>query len=290
MLYSTEPAGTPVIVVEGPDDCRTLAGLVDSSVKLYSAGGKSAVIGARRAQLVSHLEYLFIVDCDGEDNSELLGHDDVIVTERRDLESDLMFGLEGLRAAVFSLLGNVQQPSQIWGTYSALLDLAEVYSSKFTLAKNAAREQGIRVRTIDPQTNLRRKLRLDDLPGLISRIGQGVRPRDKDIVIAISRTLGWSRREQRLVLLRLAEYSAELCTRHSLTKCHQCLQSSHCNGHDMQTVMAIRLSDIIGRAVTAQELAEMVRQGVDKRRLLSWDVAQRIRLFEAKIGQSILAS
>src|SRR4051794_24621536 len=105
MLVSPLPADHAALIIEGAGDRKVFAPLCCSPTQVVIAGGKTLVREAHAAmQRDDRGRFVFVVDCDQDvARGDLRGAQDLIISEKADLEGDLL-ALGSLEPAVVQLV------------------------------------------------------------------------------------------------------------------------------------------------------------------------------------------
>lgn len=295
MVLQTLPSDHAVLVAESHADTSALSAILADAVHLQKGMGKTNCVGAwdylsedekRRA--------LFLVDCDGEDNSHLLGHKGLIVSEHRDLESDVFLRLRGFEELLVRKLAERDGSLSSFratarNCHAFIIELATTVGMIRDLANR--RRLGTRIR--DEQTGKRRKVGVRDLRNLNSYC-RTMEAASFDVVLAeFQILLGWS--EEQISTLRQDSKTnaSKTCRLHDSADCAYCKGRRFANGHE--------LVDLGARVLALhhdhpeqhdnpnfQEFESLLRASVAGGWSAGWPTVDRMRRFEDWSGYSVL--
>lgn len=280
------PDSDTFLIVEGKTDRAALSGLVAPSVTLVPASNKEKNLGSRAILNASELERCtFLVDCDGELESELHSAAEVVVSDWRDLDADMALHLEALPAVIRDHLSEKFQNGEELSARAAKLSkfIVELTTLSGTFT-DAARSLKLPVRYLE------RRVRISDTPGFADWAAVLRFPKSQDEVLAqLSEVVGWSRSDQDSILGETARKSEKLCRRHGWSNCGRCLPRTYVNGHDLIGVLQRTLDVEVGRSSTERELTRQIRLSVDRERLDHWGILKKMAARELDTQRKYLA-
>lgn len=290
MMIASAPEDEAIVVVEGASDVRALRPLVEAGVRIHALGGKSLIVGAHRDLEPSISErILFLVDCDNEDNDDLKGRHNLVITTYRDLECDLLFHLDGAKRAALECFGLDLNHESVFERLREELQLCTDLVCMFNATKDGARALQLPLRVRDQITGTKRRFGLADLPQLgqwaIGTHSLGI----EEIATQLGQVLEWEGGCVAQVVTGAIECWDLACQRHSIEGCLTCKRMRLCNGHDLEAALVARFIHQ-GSDISLSEMERLVRVGADVGLLDSWPVVRRIRHFEGHTGLRILTA
>lgn len=281
------PIDNVLLIVEGSTDGRSLLPFLNEKVHLVPSTGKDYLLGAYEAlKQDPPINCLYLVDCDGQIDSRWLGQPDLIVSEYRDIEVDLLRVLRSFEVVGPEYLWNGQGSVGTARDLAAeLCDFALDMAAVFGVIIDSAREAGLKIRIRDPHTGNLRRIRLGDLASFDSWIGSGKVPSQEVMIEAISQFVGWSHTEKVEILESAQVGGRKHCRLHSLTCCRDCVARRFSNGHDTVAVLAALISEKGGvERLPLAAVTHALRIGGRIDRVHSWDVARRATLWAESNG------
>jgi hypothetical protein len=256
------------VIVEGADDRKLFSPLCFVSSQIVIAGGKSLVLEAYASMRADDVgRFAFVVDCDGDvATGGLSGHQDLIITEHADVESDLV-ALGALEAVVGQLV-----PAVAAGDREAAEVAELVHGGATELAapvgcvRRAARRRSISLAS----------LRQQDMDYLA--IGSAPLADRYDTALQqVVRCAGLTAYQARQIRERIVPAPATIET---------------CNGHDLvEAVRAVLIRDhrIAGGKAAVRSVDALLRMSMlEPARRESWTVIARLRRWEAAHGGDLL--
>jgi len=289
MLSRTQQADLGIVVLEGASDVRALRPYFNAGVRLFPAGSKSLVLGARRALRDAEIgRFLFIVDCDNDNEVPEKGNVDFIITSYRDLEGDLCFYLDAAERVAYEYLPVSQTACEVDLELGEILRTAVDVSCKFSCVKDAARRRRLRLKKRDERTGRARRLGLEDMPPLAEWCDQSGAPSLATIVATVADLLEWKPVDLSAVMEDSAADWLRRCEVHHLSACTECQRKSLCNGHDLEAAMAASISRWTGRHVDVDEVQRGIRMTSNTMKSSEWPLIARVQRYESATGLRIL--
>lgn len=276
------PPASPLLVVEGSTDKRALLPFLLPDVVVVPARGKDMLLGAYALLEPDSLSNcLFVVDCDGETASEWKGRPNLIISENRDIEADLLFELSAFDRLVAEYLGaGLSTPSDVASQAAGLLLQCSELTANLGVLLDSARQRGLRVRVIDGVTGVKRRAAPSDLPSLEAWLSSGHAPNYREVLQDLKGLLAWSDTDLAAVELDARAGEGKSCRAHGRARCIPCRARRYSNGHDLVQAITRALRSRIGE-LEQTEVERAVRMCADKQLADRWIVAQRVRLWEA---------
>lgn len=273
--------GTLFLIVEGVSDKRTFLPLLDNGIHYVPARGKPMVVEAFNTLSSEGVDdCMFVVDCDGEDNRDILGVPNLVVSVNRDVDADLLLSLSSFeRVALEYLSEHADTGTDTQALASSLLDYSRELTALFGLHLDAARMEGKPVKLVDPVTSLRRRIRPTDVQAFDLWVRNFVIPDANELVNAIGAALSWGDGDQAGVLERGLRGAEKHCRLHGGSRCAFCTPRTYSSGHDLVDVLALGLSQRCGFVVSPAEFARVVRVAAQAGVRDSWAVGQRIKMW-----------
>ncbi len=285
------PTRQAILIVEGVTDKRALFPFLEAGVLVIPSNGRPALeLTYRKLETPLREGVLFILDCDGETERDLKGNIDLILTNNRDLEADLLFELGALdRIAHEYLAGVAAHPREVVAHKDELLRLAMSLSATLGVVKAAASRTGAPTRVLDGFSRQRRKIRLGDIGASAGWIRSGHAPTLDEMLAGVASAVGWTpaaiadTRRESLAL------TVSPCVTHASRGCPICLSRTHSNGHILVEAVFSLLHLRHGVNITQPEIDRAIRMAADKALLPSWSVVQRIERWELGSARRVIA-
>ncbi|MFE5836683.1 hypothetical protein [Arthrobacter sp. NPDC056493] len=295
MVLQTLPPDHAVIVAESHADTSALSGILADAVHLQKGMGKANCVGAwnyltedekRRA--------LFLVDCDGEDNSHLLGDKGLIVSEHRDLESDLFLRLRGFEELLVRKLAEQDGSLSSFrasarNCHAFVLELATIVG----MIRDLANRRTLPTRIRDEQNGKRRKFGVRDLKNLNSYCRTLEAASFDVVLVEFQMLMGWSEEQTTWIRRDSKNNASKSCRRHDLADCTYCKGRRFANGHELvdlgARVLALRHHQPEQHDnPNFQEFESLLRATVAGGSSAGWPTVDRMRRFEDWSGFSVL--
>jgi hypothetical protein len=281
-----------LLVVEGASDKRALFPLLDDGVFVVPANGKEMLLGAYSALQGEGLtRCLYLVDCDGSLEAKWRGMPDLIISQNRDMEADLLFQLDAFSGVSREYLAHkFDSVGQLRPVAAQKLEFCAQLTAQVGMVLDAARAKGLPTRVVDGVTNKRRKVELRDVDGFEAWVSKGELPPSPVLLGALGDALGWLDDDKNALDSIVALGGHKLCRAHSTASCAPCQARRFSNGHHLVETLAQVLRSSLGRDVSVASAAEATRMSLDPGRLSAWDVVARIRTWEAASGGVVLSA
>jgi hypothetical protein len=284
------PGNAVLLVVEGASDKSALFPFLDDLVVVVPSAGKDMALGAYVIMQTGtgNSKCLFLLDCDGHTNDEFLGRPDLIISEHRDLESDLLYVFDSLERVLPEYLGpRHDSRAEILAESGRILQYVSELTAVLGVVMDAARAQGLRAKVRDARTNTPRRITLTDIDGVEAWVGDRLVPSYDELIHALDARLEWGADVVPHLLAAAREGAGKRCRLHGLAGCLPCRSRRYSNGHDLVVAIAQVLRSTLGRPVTEAEIARAVRMASDRKGLTSWMVATRVSVWEESSGHRI---
>jgi hypothetical protein len=285
------PSKITLLIVEGTTDKSAMSTVLHDDVYLVPGRGKDTLLQAYEQLDGESVENcLFLIDCDGEDNTRLLGKANLIVSELRDVEADLVYRLRALQKVSIGLISekedsvaSIRQQSHEIEEYGLRL------TGAFGIVLDVARRQGLKLRLFDTATNRKRRLELRDMPSLGLWLLEQRIPTLSELACAMGDVLSWSAAECANVASHAAAGGAKECRKHARRSCSDCISRRFSNGHSLVEIYAYLLSQQLGVVIQARDIARSLRSSVDLRAVSEWSTAIRMNKWQTVRGVNLLA-
>lgn len=280
-----------LLIVEGSSDKSALMRWLAPSVHVVPAAGKEQVALSRtHLSTAERIRCTMIVDCDGVVEASWLGSRDLIVTERRDLEADLI----GLFPVVENLVfehgwGLAESKEELVEVARILQKFATALATVFGVVRDTARNLGIATRVEDPLTGDRRRLALTDIGSAFVSGEWPQAPNLEKMVGLIALQLDWSETEPLSILLEESRQRVKPCRSHLAASCEPCSSRRFANGHDLVDALSIGLQ-ALGIEIDRTAIAKDVRLAATNRPVSGWTVLERLERRQADTGLKWLAT
>lgn len=278
-----------LVIVEGRTDSLFMRQILRQEHKVHFSRGKDRIMPAYEDLTREFGDSLvFLVDCDDSTPTSLKGRGNLVISQHRDLESDLVFALDGFRRVGIELYGAVTDENSPVEPLveTALLASSEVAASLHDV-RVAARSLGLPLKIRDPRTNRKRGLRPLDVSDTTSWFHDRHDDRVSAIATSLSTALRWPS-DQMTDVVSLSRRQTP-CSRHAVLHCYQCAKLCKVNGHDLVQLLVVRMHFDTGMSVSEEQLARDLRVSSDLRKAETWHVVQRLRRWEASAGSQLLA-
>ncbi len=295
MVLQTLPSDHVILVAESNADTSALSGILADAVHVQKGMGKVNCVGAH--QYLTDEERrrtLFLVDCDGEDNQELLAKDALIISENRDLESDMFFRLRSFEEILVRQFAQKDGSLSLFRTaarecHSFVLELA----TRVGLIRDIANRLGLQTRLEDMCTGKRRKVSVRDLKDIDTYCSSLQTPAFETILSEFRNLLTWTDGDVISVRNSSAANSVKKCRIHNESDCLACKGRRFANGHELvdlgARVLAFKRHGGEGPpAPNFREFEHLLRASVTSDACADWQTVTRIRRFETWGGFTIL--
>lgn len=281
---SALPQGTPLLVVEGKSDRQMLQRYINNTVRVVPANSKSIILGSMHHLSEAELDACtFLIDCDGEVDSDWRGRRGVIISQYRDLDADTAFLSDGMNRAVLDYICvDHEHVSEAEHFAANVILLAKSISTAVGVVLDAAASAGYRTRVRDDDGN-RRRVRLGDLDSSASWIAAMTPPTLEDVASELSQTLAWTSEEAINVVRRISEGGKKRCRYHRRSGCAECMVRRFCNGHYLHSFLAEILTEVTQRTIAVSDVARAIRVGASLHHT-DWHVIRRLYLRGAEVG------
>lgn len=281
------PPSVAVIVVEGASDRSVLLPLADKETLVVVARGKDRLLPAYRGlDPTLRQRVLFLLDCDGRTPDELKGRVDLVLSQNRDLEADLIFELDTVHRVVLELLApRIETRGEAGVIAERLVSVARRAGTALGIVLDVANSEGLRTRVRDSHTRRARKIRPSDVPTLVSSLQPDHAWSIRDVVVDVGHLLGWDELQVETVQRSVHTYWEVTACRHSTTRgCERCSARRFCNGHHLVDALSQALRLVLGLQTDVETLDKLVRMAATAASHDNWDVPTRIRHWEAHAG------
>ena len=279
--------GDVVLVVEGARDRKCVLRLTEDRAMVIPAFGKANLLFAfDNLEQEFRRTVLFLVDCDNKLDRRYKGHRDLVITENRDIEADLVLTLKGLAGFAAEFL-DLERRQDCDRAVEAILPAACGLSARLNSVLEGARQQGARSR-IEGRDRVNRRIRLLDIPDQHELIGLYGRGSIGAFVDRLAAKLSWSGDERSAITESVRQMTEKPCRRHGRKSCDPCWHRSFCNGHDLVDAVAIVCAASYSLHVGDEVVERAVRMGYDLSGIEDWPVIERIRNWEVGTGVTIL--
>ncbi|MFJ5694763.1 hypothetical protein ACIP9X_13015 [Arthrobacter sp. NPDC093125] len=295
MVLQTLPSDHAVLVAESNADTSALSGILSDAVHVQKGMGKINCVGAHRYLTdEERRRALFLVDCDGEDNQELLSKDALILSENRDLESDMFFRMRSFEELLVRHFA--QQDGSLSNFRSAARECHDFVletATRVGLIRDIANRLGLQTRLDDILTGKRRKVGVRDLKDIDIYCSSLQAPTFGTILAEFRDLLGWTSVEMIKVRNSSENNSAKKCRMHNESDCLACKGRRFANGHELvdlgARVLAFKRHGSEGLQTPGfREFEHLLRASVTSEACADWPTVARIRRFESWGGFSIL--
>lgn len=278
-----------IVIVEGIHDRRCLLPFLTDSTVVLVANSKEVVIWTYE-NLETDLRdgVLFIMDCDGHVQDHLKGRTDLVITTNRDIEADLLFELNAMNRLASELI-EAEVAMAAREVAAEALAVACKMSGMHGAVLHAAKSVGAPIRINDRSTRQSRPIRVSDLDECDGWASDTSLLTGHSIVVSIGGKLSWDGAQLVAIEGALRSSSAKRCRSHASAECEPCFHRSFCDGHALVDSLAVVLRARCGARISAAELDRLMRVSSDASQLSGWEVANRIRQWEAFGGRSVLS-
>lgn len=251
-----------VLIVEGPDDKRLFSERTLRRQQVIAAGGRRLLLASHSAALAKkYSAVVFVADCDYDVVMNMLrpSHE-LIITEHADLESDLLADGGWERLVAQLVPAALDDDDRLAEIVAAVMARTVVLAEMLGRYRRVSRELGIVANTDIRHTRYRRS---------------GTDQIDEDRLL---RSL-WQSSEE--CTLDLGEFSDRIRSIES--------DYNNCNGHDLVKALHHVLREDFGvRGLTAENLEDLLRHGVNQEAFENWSVTKRIRRWEREVEVRLL--
>lgn len=254
-------ASDVLLVVEGSSDKSVLMRWLSPAVHVVPGSGKEQIVAARaflngneRARCTT------LIDCDGVVSGEWLDDGDVVVTDMRDLEADLLSRFPLIDKLVSEFAWHAfQSKAELSQLAGRLQSFSFSTCTAFGIVKEAASAVGLSIGIFDDELGRRRRLRLSDLPE--SRVMETwpVPPTMERMLGLVGIRLGWNESDFSRLTEEESRRRLKLCSRHSLANCSSCAARTLANGHDLLDALWFGLNAMGAAGLNAKAVASGVR-------------------------------
>ncbi len=280
----------PLIVVESHRDRRALLPFLDPDVVVIPGQNKDLVVQARALLADEQLGgVLYLIDCDAGCTTELKGHHDLVISQNRDIEADLIFELDALFRVACEFM-EAESRSAAEDEAERLVETAATVTCLVGEVRDAARDLDLPVRPVDRHSGSRRAIRLEDLHSARTWLaGHEHSPSLSEVAADFSTALGWTMTDADAVSTAAVRLADAECGAHASSGCTPCRFRSRCNGHHLVEAVATLISELHGSRVEDSNFDRLLRTSSRSESLSSWEVALRIQRWEAKSGLVVLS-
>ena len=279
-----------LLIVEGSSDKSALMRWLSSSVHVLPAAGKEQVVLSRdHLTPDERLRCTMIVDCDGRVEPAWLGDDDLIISEMRDLEADLIHHFAVVESLVFEHAWQLgSSKSELTHLAEQLQEFAVNLATVFGIVTDTAALVGVPTRVVDPHSGERRRLRLTDLSPAHLMGAWPEAPSLEKLTGLLGIKLTWTEAQPSAILALEARQRLKLCRAHTAPACIPCTARRFANGHDIIDALwlgfqALGVADLESDAL-AREVRLAATGGTDM-----WAVLRRLKARGSATGYSVLA-
>tara|TARA_R110002124_G_scaffold13735_2_gene62571 strand:+ start:1931 stop:2494 length:564 start_codon:yes stop_codon:yes gene_type:complete len=164
---------------------------------------------------------------------------------------------------------------------SKLLDYARGITASFGILLDTARHLGFNTKFVDPVTNARRRIRLEDFSDLSTWVENFVPIDPNELLPVAAQVLEWTAAQEHAILEALQIGRTKQCRIHKAEYCSSCTPRRFSNGHDLADVLALGLSQRCGYDVNAAEFARATRLATSSGAIGDWDVANRVQRWQS---------
>lgn len=276
------PKDSPLLLVEGTTDRSTLARVLHPGVVVVAASNKEKVLGARALLTESEVSRCtFLVDCDGDSDTDWQARPDVVFTDFRDIDADAALALGGLwRVIADHIAPRHDTGESLEVETNGAVAFAVAVTTLCGVVTDAARTHSLPTRVLAPDNNgrhRRRRIRADDLADFPQWVSALTAPKLVDsMVAAVASGMDWNQDQQQMVRSTVATRETKPCRLHGAGDCRACMPRRFVNGHDLAAVLSALLR--LRYQIETQErlLLREVRLSVDDVSLSSWRVVRRL--------------
>ncbi len=256
-------SGIGVLVVEGPDDKRLFGPRCLHSQQVIASGGKPLLLAAHAAARAQGLEgVVFVTDCDHDVLLDRLRpHPTLIVTEYADVEADLA-QLDGLRQLVNEFVpAALNSDDDLHRLTAELFTRSVAFAEPLGQLRLLANREGFKINTSAIRHRKYRPRRSNDVDvGAMARVV--IQNSDE---CSISFEECWDR-------VNTGPKGYALC-----------------NGHDLLSAAAYVLHEDFGMETrSGQDLAVILRSGLQPSSAERWSVVRRLRRWEQTTQRRLL--
>lgn len=288
-----QAGGQDFLFAESNSDTSALADLLADGIEVRKAQGKANCVGAH-AYLSEdeRRRVLFLVDCDGEDNSKILGIPSMIISSNRDLESDMFFVLRSYERLILTHLA--ERDGGIGDFRIRALECLNFVVHVTTLVgqiRDLAVARGLPTKIFDESTQKKRKVGVRDIGDLAQRCISLKAPLFEDLLAQFQSVLDWPSGTELVLSALSRENATKPCRAHSLPDCLGCRARRFANGHDLIDLGARVLhSQILGLQGEPdyRNFERNLRLAIVSERCLAWATYDRMRRYERWSGKAVL--
>jgi hypothetical protein len=268
----------PLVIFEGSSDVEAYRHFVRTEVQLHAVGGRDRVLSVYdqlSSDAVSN-NIVYILDCDNGVDEHYKGITNVVISQNRDMECDLLLTL----SALDRLASEEQSMSQV------ILGAAIEDAVLVGRLKDSGRALGLPVRKQVPGRSGRVRVAMGEL----DRGALGADSSEADRLEAISKTLSaaveWTAAERASVLEGSMNGVTAGCEEHGAIAC-TCDVRRFCNGHDLMELTYLACVEG-GLQMDERNFARAIRMGASDLLAQDWAFVRRLRGFEAATGLRVV--